>query len=115
VVNAEPVLVGEHMRRIKELGIVFCISIGLFGCVIVLPCSCEGVEGVRNGDARAYSVRAMKFIAPAMHSYIDEHGTLPPAVVRSKDGKPLYSWRLLLLPYLTVRTSTRVQAGRTVG
>jgi hypothetical protein len=32
---------------------------------------------------------------------VDEHqGRLPPAVVYGEDGKPLYSWRVLLLPYL---------------
>lgn len=35
-----------------------------------------------------------------MHSYHDVNGRFPPATVVSKDGKPLYSWRVLLLPYL---------------
>ncbi len=35
-----------------------------------------------------------------MHDYDNEHGRLPPAVVYGEDGKPLYSWRVLLLPYL---------------
>ena len=33
-------------------------------------------------------------------NYQDAHGRLPPAVVESKDGKPLLSWRVLILPYL---------------
>ena len=32
--------------------------------------------------------------------YEDEHGHLPPAVVYGEDGRPLYSWRVLLLPYI---------------
>jgi hypothetical protein len=35
-----------------------------------------------------------------MHGYNDEHGRLPPAVVYGADGKPLYSWRVLLLPFI---------------
>lgn len=35
-----------------------------------------------------------------MHNYHDAHGRLPPAVVYGSDGQPLYSWRVLLLPYL---------------
>jgi len=31
---------------------------------------------------------------------VDEHGKLPPAVVYGPDLRPLYSWRVLLLPYL---------------
>lgn len=35
-----------------------------------------------------------------MHAYQGEHGRLPPAVVNGKDGEPLYSWRVLILPYI---------------
>jgi hypothetical protein len=35
-----------------------------------------------------------------MLNYSDTHGKLPPAVVYSKDGRPLLSWRVLILPYL---------------
>jgi RNA polymerase sigma factor (sigma-70 family) len=39
-------------------------------------------------------------LARAMHAYVDVHGRFPPAAVTDKDGKPLLSWRVLLLPYL---------------
>jgi hypothetical protein len=32
--------------------------------------------------------------------YNDKHGRLPPAVVYGKDGKPLHSWRVLILPFI---------------
>jgi hypothetical protein len=35
-----------------------------------------------------------------LHNYHDANGRLPPAVVYGKDRKPLYSWRVLLLPYI---------------
>ena len=35
-----------------------------------------------------------------MLNYNDTHGRMPPAVVYGKDGQPLYSWRVLILPYL---------------
>jgi hypothetical protein len=35
-----------------------------------------------------------------MHGYHDTHGKFPPAVVYGKDGKELYSWRVLILPFL---------------
>jgi len=38
-----------------------------------------------------------------MHSYADEHGRLPPAVVYGPYGKPLHSWRVLLLPFIEQR------------
>jgi hypothetical protein len=39
-------------------------------------------------------------LALAMHTYNDRHGRLPPAAVRSADGQPLLSWRVVLLPLL---------------
>lgn len=35
-----------------------------------------------------------------MDNYSATHGKLPPAVVYGKDGNPLYSWRVLLLPFI---------------
>jgi hypothetical protein len=35
-----------------------------------------------------------------MHTYHDKHGRLPPAVVYGENGKPLLSWRVLLLPFI---------------
>ena len=41
----------------------------------------------------------LKQLALAMHNYHDVNQSFPPAV-RAKDGKPLLSWRVLVLPYL---------------
>jgi hypothetical protein len=42
----------------------------------------------------------LKQLGLAMHNYHDAHGHFPPAVVYGKDGKPLLSWRVLILPYV---------------
>lgn len=39
-------------------------------------------------------------MALAVANYHDVHGHFPPAFVADKDGKPLLSWRVLILPYL---------------
>ncbi len=39
-------------------------------------------------------------IGLAMQLYRSEHGTFPPAFTVDKNGRPLHSWRVLLLPYL---------------
>jgi hypothetical protein len=36
----------------------------------------------------------------ALQNYADLYGHYPPAVARSPDGKPLYSWRVALLPFV---------------
>jgi prepilin-type processing-associated H-X9-DG protein len=42
----------------------------------------------------------LKRIGQALLRYEQEHGALPPAVVTDPQGVPLYSWRVLILPYL---------------
>lgn len=39
-------------------------------------------------------------IGRALDDYYDTHGHYPPAVVRDEKGKPMHSWRVLLLPHL---------------
>ena len=46
------------------------------------------------------SARKLSLIGNALHAYADTHGHFPPAVIRSDDGRPLYSWRVELLPFL---------------
>jgi tRNA A-37 threonylcarbamoyl transferase component Bud32 len=42
----------------------------------------------------------LRKIGKAMHAYHKEHGHLPPPALRAADGRPLLSWRVLLLPHL---------------
>jgi hypothetical protein len=60
----------------------------------------EAVGKVREAAARAQSQNNLKQIAIALHNYHDVHGSLPPAAVVDKKGKPVLSWRVLILPYI---------------
>lgn len=42
----------------------------------------------------------MRRISRALESYQYKNGTLPPVYTTDADGKPLHSWRVLILPYL---------------
>ena len=42
----------------------------------------------------------LKQIGIALHNYHDDYGTFPPAYVVDETGKPLHSWRVLILPYV---------------
>jgi hypothetical protein len=61
------------------------------------------VDEKAEQEAREQSMNNLKALALAMYKYMDEYGQFPPAAVYSKDGKPLLSWRVLLLPYLDQR------------
>ncbi len=64
---------------------------------VLLP----SVQKVRQSADRFTSQNNLKQLALAMIAYADAHnGQLPPQAVVDKDGNPLYSWRVLLLPYL---------------
>ena len=58
------------------------------------------IQKVRDAADRMTSQNNLKQIGLALHTYHDAMGAFPPAVVRDKNGKALYSWRVLILPYL---------------
>ena len=53
-----------------------------------------------SGEFRQIDFDSMKQVALALRTYCGEHGGLPPAFVTDKNGKPLYSLRVLILPYI---------------
>jgi len=58
------------------------------------------IQKIREEANRTESARNLKQIGKAFQGYHDAHGRLPPAAIYDKDGEPLYSWRVLLLPFL---------------
>jgi len=75
-----------------ELLVVIAIIAILIG--LLLP----AVQKVRESAAR--SMCNLGGVSIALHNYQDVHGALPPAVLRAPDGRPLHSWRVLILPFL---------------
>jgi hypothetical protein len=45
-------------------------------------------------------VHNMKQIALALHQYEQHYGSLPPAYIPDAQGKPMHSWRVLILPFM---------------
>ena|GEM_PF-456835 len=58
------------------------------------------VQAAREAARRAQCSNNIKQIMLAIHNYHDTHGTLPPLYTVDANGKPLHSWRVLILPYL---------------
>jgi RNA polymerase sigma factor (sigma-70 family) len=58
------------------------------------------LQKIRAAAARMQSTNNLKQIGLAMHNYAQANGTLPPAAICDKNGKPLLSWRVALLPYI---------------
>lgn len=60
-----------------------------------------GPFGVLQGSAaKAQSMNNLKQMGLAMHNYHDVHRHFPPAAFLSKEGKPLLSWRVHILPFV---------------
>lgn len=58
------------------------------------------VQAAREAARRMQCSNHIKQIMLALHNYHDAQEKLPPAFSVDKDGKPLHSWRVLLLPYI---------------
>jgi prepilin-type processing-associated H-X9-DG protein len=58
------------------------------------------VQAAREAARRAQCTNNMKQIALAMHNYHDTYNCFPPAYLADENGKPMHSWRVLLLPFL---------------
>ncbi|MFN0016955.1 MAG: DUF1559 domain-containing protein [Pirellulaceae bacterium] len=86
------------------IGIVMILMIG-FGVMVVcggvmVALLLPAVQSAREAARRMQSANNLKQIGLALHMYHDTYQSLPPAVVKDKDGKPLYSGMVCLLPFL---------------
>jgi prepilin-type processing-associated H-X9-DG protein len=60
----------------------------------------DAVHKIRDSAKRMQSQNNLKQIALAMHNYHDTFGAFPPAAIYDKNGKPLLSWRVMILPFV---------------
>jgi hypothetical protein len=57
------------------------------------------IEG--HGDPRGIACKNnLSNLGKALHNYNSSFGSFPPAFIADANGKPMHSWRTLLLPYL---------------
>ncbi len=97
---------GKAVATGVGIGTVFMI-VGVVSLVVLLGCGgvmvallLPAVQAARQAARRMESSNNEKQILLALHNYHDTHGELPPAFLADKDGKPMHSWRVLILPYV---------------
>jgi hypothetical protein len=77
------------------LGLIFLVCLGGVGALFY------GARGkALTAQKRMMSNNNLRQIGLALHNYHDTYRELPPAIVTDANGKPLYSGRVLLLPFL---------------
>jgi hypothetical protein len=75
-------------------------------CLMLLACSCliclllPAVSAAREAARRGQCRNHLKQLALALHNYHDVYGQFPPAFVPDQDGRPMHSWRVLILPFI---------------
>ncbi|QDU95334.1 DUF1559 family PulG-like putative transporter [Lignipirellula cremea] len=58
------------------------------------------IEPTRTPARRSACTNHLKQIGLALQSYHDQNGAFPPAYITDENGRPMHSWRVLILPYL---------------
>jgi type II secretory pathway pseudopilin PulG len=58
------------------------------------------LQPTRESGRQAQCYNNLHLIGRALQAYHDENGCFPPAYLADNNGKPLLSWRMLILPYL---------------
>jgi type II secretory pathway pseudopilin PulG len=76
----------------------FLVALGLFGVLAILIL--HAVQSVRDTAQDSECMNNLKVILQlACITYETVNGTLPPAYAADANGKPMHSWRVLLLPH----------------
>ncbi len=84
-------------RRRNRL-IEFLVVLGILGLLVALLLPAVRTSG--PASMRAQCTNNLKQIALALHNYEQAHNALPPPYTVDASGRPLHSWRTLILPYL---------------
>ena len=89
------VLAGRNRPVVSLLVFTTFVCFFIFVALVFPPVSRAG-----PGARRAQCMNRMKNISLALINYHEHYGTFPPAAVTNHAGKPLHSWRVLILPQL---------------
>jgi hypothetical protein len=84
----------DPLRLIVKLVCTFLLVGGALA--MIMPVG----RGSREAAYRSTCKNQLKQIALALWNYQDEYHAFPPAYTVNAEGKPLHSWRTLLLPYI---------------
>lgn len=98
--TAPPAARGSSSASVWIIALV-CAGGMFFVCGgILIALLLPAVQAAREAARRAQCTNNLKQIGLALQNYHDVHRSFPPAYVADENGRPLHSWRVLILPYL---------------
>lgn len=81
--------------------VLVCVVLGLLFCGgILVALLLPAVQAAREAARRTQCNTNLRQIGLALQNYHDVHNTFPPAYIADANGKPMHSWRVLILPYM---------------
>ncbi len=90
---------GDLSKKKRSLSIWDAI-LALGTVVVLVAFLLPAVRQPRGASRRSQCKNNLKQIGLALHNYHEAHGQFPPAYTVDENGKPLHSWRTLILPYI---------------
>lgn len=92
---------GKRKRPVAWIAaaVVLLLVVGA-GVIAIARVGGSAAQRVREGRERLASIRNLEKIAAALNAYAADHGAYPAPSIKDRRGKPLLSWRVLILPYL---------------
>ncbi len=99
----------DHLRQIEAAfaavrfareGKVIDVNLRARLQLATLASAAVGMTSAQSSIGRRQSQRNLSEIGLALHTYHNDFNTFPAAAITDKDGKPLLSWRVAILPYL---------------
>jgi prepilin-type processing-associated H-X9-DG protein len=84
---------GSLARTLLKVAVVAVLLIAV-GIAFLVP----AIQSAREAAQRASCQSHLKQIGLALHNYLATYGSFPPAYTVDADGRPMHSWRALILP-----------------
>lgn len=91
--------VAADRKRRSGFTLIECLVVLAIVAVLIVL-FVPATRNAREPARRSQCKNNLKQIGLALHNYHDTYQALPPAYTVDAHGKPLHSWRTLILPYL---------------
>ena len=96
----------DRVRRfqfsLRTLLLYVAIAAALAAAIwgVIVPSINATQQAAREAGRKTTCISQLKMLGLAMHNYNAKYGCFPPAYIADSQGRPMHSWRVLLLEFL---------------